>query len=524
MKDRVTNHRSRRGARRTLTVLAVLAAASVSLTGCLFSVIPDKSASPKASAAPDTSGVASDLLPFYDQTVAWSSCSKGFECAKVKAPLNWSDPSTATIELSIIRHPASDGKPLGSLLVNPGGPGASGVELIRDSLSFAVGSELENSYDVVGFDPRGVGGSTAVKCYDAAQMDAYLFDIPKNPRNTPAWAAEVLASGKKFGAACEANSNGILPYITTDFAARDMDLLRAVLGDRKLNYLGYSYGTFLGATYAKYYPERVGRFVLDGAIDPSVSGLDVSVTQGEGFESALRAYMKYCLGGKDCPFRGTVDDAMADLGTLLASVDRTPLRNSDGRMLGADSLVTAIVAALYSQDSWPYLTQALTATLKGDPSVAFQLADFYYDRVDGRYTDNSYEAFNAYNCMDYPNDATPAQIAAANATLKAKAPTIAPYWSTDVNICDVWPVKATGVREKISADGAGPILVIGTTNDPATPYTWAVSLAHQLSSGVLITRVGEGHTGFNKGNSCVDDAVNTYFLKGTVPENGLRCG
>ncbi|MBU4465286.1 MAG: alpha/beta hydrolase, partial [Actinobacteria bacterium] len=373
-----------------------------------------------------------------------------------------------------------------------------------------------------GFDPRGVGESTAVKCFDAATMDSYLFDIPTATRGTEAWTAELTANNKKFGQACEANSNGILPYITTDNAARDLDLLRGVLGDKKLNYLGYSYGTFLGATYAKLFPQRAGRLVLDGAIDPSVSGLDVSTTQAIGFESALRAYMASCLSGTDCPFTGTVDEAMADLGTLLASVDRSPLKNSDGRRLGADSLVTAIVAALYSQDSWSYLTKALTDVLKGDASVAFQLVDFYNNRSDGTYSDNSTEAFRAYNCMDYPDDATQAQKDASTATIAAKAPTIAPYWSGP-DPCDVWPYPPTGVREKISAAGAAPIVVIGTTNDPATPYEWAVSLAGQLSSGVLITRVGEGHTGYNKGNSCVDSAVEAYFLHDTVPQNGLTC-
>jgi pimeloyl-ACP methyl ester carboxylesterase len=507
---------------RLLAAVAALAVASVALTGCLFSIIPDGGSSSTATATPDTEGVAADLLPFYRQTVAWTACSSGFQCAKITSPLDWNDPSKGEIELSVIRHRADD-TALGSLLVNPGGPGASGVALVRDSLNFAVGGILENQYDVVGFDPRGVGESTAVKCYGAKQMDAYLFDIKKSPRNTPAWNAEVTASNTKFADACQANSHGILPYITTEFAARDMDLMRALLGDKKLNYLGYSYGTFLGATYAKLYPERVGRFVLDGAIDPSVSGLDVSTTQGVGFESALRAYMASCLKGKDCPFSGSVDDGMSDLGALLASVDRNPIKSSDGRELGADSLVTAIVAALYSQDSWQYLTQALAEALKGNADPAFQLADFYYNRVDGSYEDNSFEAFNAYNCMDYPDDATQAQKAAADAELRQKAPTIAPYWSSDVNLCDSWPVKATGVREKIAADGAGPIVVVGTTNDPATPYAWAVSLADQLSSGVLVTRVGEGHTGFNKGNTCVDDAVNDYFTKGTVPQDGLRC-
>jgi pimeloyl-ACP methyl ester carboxylesterase len=510
-----------RRARRIVALIAGLAVASVALSGCLYSIIPEAAPSSTTAKAPDTSGVSAELLPYYEQKVDWSSCNSTFECAKITAPLDWSDPSAGDIELSVIRSRATGGTATGSLLVNPGGPRVSGVAPIRATLDVAVGP-LTVSFDVFGFDPRGVGESTAVKCYDAADMDSYLFDIVSAPRGSDAWTTEITDNHRAFAEACDKNSDGILPYITTENSARDMDLLRGVLGDEKLNYLGYSYGTFLGATYAELFPDRVGRLVLDGAVDPSVSALELSTIQGVGFESALRAYMADCLKGQDCPFRGTVDEAMADLGTLLASVDRDPLPAADGRELGADSLMTAIVAALYSDESWPYLTQALTDALAGDPKVAFLLADFYYDREDGRYLDNQTEAFRAYNCMDYPVDATTDQKAAADALLAEKAPTVAPYWSGP-DPCAEWPYPATGVRKPIAAEGAAPIVVIGTTNDPATPYEWAVSLADQLSSGVLVTRVGEGHTGYNKGNACVDDAVVAYFEKGTVPEDGLRC-
>ncbi|GAA1995054.1 alpha/beta hydrolase [Microbacterium pumilum] len=515
--------RSPHRARRVVAVIAGLAAASLALSGCLYSLIPEAAPLPTTSAAPDTSGVPAELLPYYEQAIDWSSCNETFECAMVRAPLDWSDPTGRDIELSIIRSRAEAGPAMGSLLVNPGGPGASGVALIRDSVGFAVGDAVRASYDVVGFDPRGVGGSTAVTCLDAAGMDSYLYDIPSGTRGSDAWIDDLVDANRRFADACEANSDGILPFLTTQNAARDMDLLRGVLGDPRLNYLGYSYGTFLGATYAELFPERVGRLVLDGAVDPSVSILDVEVTQAAGFESALRAYMADCLAKDDCPFRGTVDDAMADLGTLLASVDLDPLRASDGRKLGADSLKMAIIAALYSQDSWEYLTIALTDALAGNPDVAFYLADFYYNRERGAYADNSTEAFVAYNCMDFPVGASGEERAAAEAAIAEKAPTIAPYWLSGANVCAEWPHQATGVREKITADGAAPIVVVGTTNDPATPYAWAVALADQLSSGTLITRVGEGHTGYNKGNGCVDTAVEAYLLDGTVPQDGLRC-
>ncbi|MBO0979948.1 alpha/beta hydrolase [Microbacterium sp. SD291] len=517
------NNRSTSRLRRAAALLSGLAAASVVLTGCLYAAIPEQAApKPSVTNEPDTEGVAENLLPYYGQTLVWTECGTGFDCTDVTAPLDWESPGGGEITLSVVRHQA-EGTPLGSLLTNPGGPGASGVELIQDSLDFAVGADLIENYDVIGFDPRGVGQSTAVKCFDAAEMDEYLYGIPSAPRGSAEWEAELLTAHKSFADACEANSGGILPHITTINSARDMDLIRAVLGDKELNYLGYSYGTFLGATYAELYPEKAGRLVLDGAVDPAISGLDVGATQALGFESALRAYMQSCLDSGECPFNGTVDEAMADLGALLASVNSAPLESGDGRMLGADSLMTGIIAALYSEESWSYLTQALDEALQGDPSTALLLADFYNGRENGSYLDNSTEAFRAYNCMDYPVEEDPAAEAAIEAKIAEGAPTIAPYWSGP-DSCEVWPYPPTGTRGEIHAAGAGPILVVGTTNDPATPYAWSESLAKQLEEGVLITRVGEGHTGYNKGNSCVDEAVEAFLLDDAVPEGGLRCG
>lgn len=504
--------------RRLIIALVGLVAASTLLAGCGQLPAPDRT--------PVVDGVAAELLPFYGQQLDWTACDGADEgayyCTRVTAPLDWAAPAAGEIDLAVIVRVGDSGQSTASLLTNPGGPGASGYSLIADSAVYAVGEELASAFDVVGFDPRGVGRSTAVRCFDAPEMDAYLFDVPAAERGSPEWEAELTARNDDFAAACEAHSAGILPHITTANAARDMDLLRAVLGDEKLTYLGYSYGTFLGATYADLFPERVGALVLDGAIDPSVSGIEVGTTQAIGFESALRAFMASCLGGEACPFGGTVDDAMADLATLLATVDATPLPNEDGRLLGADTLTTAIVAALYAQGSWPVLSMALSDALQGDPAQAFRLADFYYDRAGGRYLSNQTEAFTAYNCMDYPADDDPAAEAAAEARVAELAPTIAPYWS-GVDTCASWPHEPTGTREAIAADGAAPIVVIGTTGDPATPYEWSVSLAEQLSSGVLITREGEGHTGFNKGSACVDDAVVAYLTDQVVPRDGLTC-
>ena len=511
--------------RRLIPMIAGLAVATVTLSGCLYAAIPEQAQpAPSTTKAPDTAGVAADLLPFYSQTLEWTSCDGGgvgFDCTMVTAPLDWENPADGEIELAVVRHQAT-GSPIGSLLTNPGGPGGSGRDFILDSLGYAVGQDLIDNYDVIGFDPRGVGSSTAVRCFVAAEMDVHLYDIPEAPRGSDEWEAELTERNQAFAEACEANSDGILPFITTVNSARDMDLLRAVLGDDELNYLGFSYGTFLGATYANLYPEKAGRLVLDGAIDPSVPGLEVGTTQALGFESALRAYMEDCLDSGACPFNGTVDEAMADLGALLASVERSPLKNGDGRMLGADSLMTAIIVTLYSQDNWTILTQGLEGVLQGDPYIAFYLADAYNGREDGVYLDNSTEAFLAYNCVDYPLEDDTAAEDAAMKRIEEGAPTIAPYWSGP-DTCAVWSTPPTGTRDEIHAAGAGEILVIGTTNDPATPYEWSVALAEQLEGGILITRVGEGHTGYNKGNVCVDEAVERYLIDGIRPDGDLMC-
>ncbi|WP_309129501.1 alpha/beta hydrolase [Microbacterium sp.] len=515
------NRRSKPALRRIAAAAAALISAALVLSGCLYAQIPEGKAS--VTREPDTTGVADELLSFYSQTIEWQQCGSRLDCADVTAPLDWEDPEAGEVSLAIVRHQAT-GQYQGSLLVNPGGPGSSGYDYIADNLTYAVGAPLIENFDVIGFDPRGVGRSTAVTCFeDPAKRDEFNYGLTIEPRNTPEWEAEIQADQKEYAEACAANSGDLLQHVTTVNAARDMDLLRAVLGDTQLNYLGYSYGTFLGATYAKLYPERAQRLVLDGAIDPSVPGLDVGTTQALGFESALRAYLENCLASNGCPFNGTLDDALADFRALLAAVERSPLRNGDGRMLGADTMVTGVITAMYSQSSWQYLTDALAAVLQGDPSAMFYLADSYNGRnPDGTYADNSMDAFNAYNCMDYPVEDDPAAEAAAMKRIEEGAPTFAPYWQGP-DLCEQWPYPPTGTREAITAPGTGPIVVVGTTNDPATPYEWSESLAEQLENGVLVTRVGEGHTGYNKGNGCVDEAVEGFLIEGTVPEDGLRC-
>nr|WP_155840709.1 alpha/beta hydrolase [Agromyces luteolus] len=466
--------------------------------------------------------VAPELEPFYSQVLEWERCDDKL-CATATAPLDWSDPDAGEIELALVRRPAS-GEKIGSLLVNPGGPGVSGYDYIAESIDYAAGPRLQERFDVVGFDPRGVGRSSAVRCYDAAQMDEFLYGIVPGERGSDEWIAEVTEASRDFADTCADGTGDLLGNIDTVSAARDLDLLRAILGDERLNYLGYSYGTFLGATYAGLYPEKTGRLVLDGAIDPTTSIQEVNIAQSVGFEDALKAYLADCLAGDDCPFSGSIDDAADEVARLLASVQANPLRASDGRMLGADALVTGIVYPLYSPESWPYLNEMFESVMFGEADIALLFADLYNHREpDGTYTDNSTEAFRTVNCLDYTWDDDPAKMRADATELAEAAPIIGPYFAYGDIGCAQWPVASEAERSAITAEGAAPIMVIGTTGDPATPYQWAEALAEQLDSGFLVSYDGEGHTAYRKSNACIDDTVEDFLIDGAVPASDPQC-
>ena len=503
--------------------IAALLVATLALTGCVTLFLPDRGRSDTVS-TPTGEDVTADLEPYYSQVLTWTVCEETFQCATAEAPMDWSNPTGERIELALIRSTLAD-DPMGSLLLNPGGPGGSGYDFVRDSLDYAVSARLQDAYDIVGFDPRGVNRSSAVSCYtDPVELDTYLFDLPQYPRGSAEGIAESETSSAAFGQDCLANTGDLLGFVDTVSAARDLDLLRAVLGDEQLNYLGYSYGTELGATYAELYPDKTGRLVLDGAVDPSTSEFDVSKTQAMGFESALIAYLEDCLTGRDCPFDGTAAAAAQQVHDLLGALDQSPLRNDDGRLLGSGSMFTAIILPLYNQDNWPALDQLFTSVFAGRADIAFALADSYYQRSDdGTYLDNSTEAFIAINCLDYRVTSTVDSLEAEAQELERVAPIFGEQFAYGGTACADWPFQSTRDRGPIAAAGSGPIVVVGTTNDPATPYVWAQNLAAQLENGYLVTYDGEGHTAYNKSNACVNDAVDDYFVDGTVPETDPTC-
>ena len=505
-------------------LVAMVAAAALLLSGCSSWFLP-----PRATSAPTNETVAADLAPYYHQVLIWTACDGGFQCTTAKAPLDWSNPAGASIKLALIRKVAT-GHRLGSLLVNPGGPGGSGYDFVRDSLNYAVDAKLQSSYDIVGFDPRGVNHSTAVSCYaNPKSLDAVIFDIPPGAVGSDEWVNSTEQTYKKFGADCKHYTGALLGHVDTVSAARDLDLLRAALGDKKLNYLGYSYGTLLGQTYANLYAKNTGRLVLDGVLDPTASLDDITELQAKGFEHELRAFLAQCPSIKGCPFGSDVDASMTTIRSLLDSLEASPLRNTDGRELGGESMVSAIIDPLYNVGNWPALVDVFSTVMKGDPRYAFQIADDYYDRdtKSGTYTDNSYEAFNAINCLDYPSDTNLADMRKEAVRLNQLAPVIGHLMAYGDALCYDWPYKSIETPGPLPAVGSAPILVVGTTGDPATPYAMAQHVAKLLQNGHLVTYHGDGHTAYNKGTSkgqlCVNNAVDNFFVNGTVPATDPEC-
>lgn len=472
-------------------------------------------------AAPSTDGIAADLLPFYEQTVEWTSCGSGFECADIEVPFDWDDPTADTITLGAKRYLAS-GERTGTVLINPGGPGGSGVEFV-EYVPFLFGQPLLEEFDVLGFDPRGVGESSPVSCLTDAERD--VWDA-KTYTSDDAGLAEMQADAKSFGEKCLENTGPVLGEVDTQSSARDMDVIRHVVGDTQLNYLGFSYGTQLGATYAGLYPENVGRMVLDGAIDLRLSDHEMSLQQAVGFENALRAYVEDCLAGSDCPLSGTTDEALAQVTGLLDQVLANPMPTGDAeRPLTQTLAFYGIAQPLYSQLLWGQLTDALDAAISdGDGSGLLASADSYNSRnPDGTYADNQGEAFRAINCLDSRSDTDRATLDTEAAEIEAAAPTVGQFFTYGALGCADWPFPQAEKTGDLAASGAAPILVVGTTNDPATPYVWAQGLAEQLESGVLVTYEGEGHTAYGQSNDCVLDTVDAYFTDGTVPDDGLVC-
>lgn len=455
-------------------------------------------------------------------SLRWHECGT-IECTTLSVPLDRTHPNGRRIQLSLARRPA-DGRRLGVLLTNPGGPGGSGIELMQNA-DRIFDSALRDRFDIVSWDPRGVGASAPVRC--TSDLD-FFYEVDRS-RADAATARDNVAAAKRFVDACRRNSASLLPHLSTRESADDMEAIRAALGVRSISYLGFSYGTYLGAVYADRYPGRVRAMVLDGAVDPAASYADSMIRQAVGFDRALVAFLAWCRDNARCAFarHGNPTTAFHDLSTMMAQEILPAEVHGEKRTLGPGEANIGIATALYGgkdrDGGWETLGDALRDASRGDGSALLALADAYTRRKPGGVYANETDAFYAIGCLDSP---APRTIAAVR-RLAVRAARSAPVFGASTVWlglpCTYWPVPPVGRVGPIRAAGAPPILVIGTTADPATPYASAQALARELKSGHLLTAVGEGHAAYGRHDSCIDTKVDEYLISRRLPAAGTRC-
>lgn len=480
------------------------------------------------------------LERFYSQSLDWGACDSyatsenaraafqadGLECARLTVPLNYSEPGGTTITIGVLRQRAS-GERIGSLVLNPGGPGASGMTAAASMAPSVASRPLGQRFDIVGFDPRGIGASEpAVRCLTGAERDADRSDDGEVD-GTPQGVAGQEAEERDFARKCaERTEHGeqLLAHLGTRDVVRDLDVLRSVLGDEKLTYLGYSYGTRIGYTYAERFPRNVRAMVLDGALDPEQDIVESLVDQGEGFGKAFTEFAASCTAKPGCALGTDPAGATKAYQDLVRPLIENPVPVGDGRRLSYEDATTGTIQALYSEQLWGSLNTGLAELRQGRGSTLMALADMYNERGrDGRYS-TTQDAFIAIRCVDDPRVTDRAKILEAQRRYAAVAPFLDPGTppSSARDACTFWPVPNTSEPHLPDVQGAPPALVISTTNDPATPYQAGVQLAKAMN-GRLLTFEGNQHTVFLQGNTCVDRAGTAYLIDGTLPPEGKRC-
>ncbi len=463
----------------------------------------------------------SSLAEFQSQKLAWSECYDNFECTYLQVPIDYSNFKEGQFRLHVLRLKASNQRnKIGSLVINPGGPGASGFNYAY-SAEYIFGPSLLEKYDIVGFDPRGVGGSDPIRCLTNSQTDA-SFAADSKPDSQEELNA-LIKEMRQYVSRCESKTKEILHYSTAD-SARDMDLLRSALGQKKLNYLGISYGTYLGTLYANYFPGKVGRMVLDGAISPIVTSTEQNLMQAIGFDSALNAFIADCYKYSDCVLEQPVEKAQQQFISLFKDASTRPLPGTAGRPVTESLVVLGTATALYDRDTgWPKLRAALRQAIAGDGKNFLTLADEYAQRnSEGTYSTNETDAQFVIDCLDWKGPRTTAEIVNEAKVFADKAPVFGPYLAFSGLSCQFFP-KLTIVPPVIKKISTSPILIVGTTRDPATPYSWALDLHNTILNSRLISLNGDGHTGYGHGSSCVDSAVDHYLLTGIPPAQDLTC-
>jgi pimeloyl-ACP methyl ester carboxylesterase len=464
------------------------------------------------------------LAKFYEQGITFQPCGDSLSCATVVVPRDYENPEAGSFGVQIAKRPAGDpANRVGTLMVNPGGPGGSGIEYVR-SADFLFSPEILDRFDIVGFDPRGVAESNPIVCFEPQEADEFLASdaSPDDATETD----ELIELSRKIGELCGERAPELVAQIGSMDVARDMDVIRAVLGESKLDYLGKSYGTLLGALYMEMFPDRVGRFILDGALDPSLGTVEVSYQQAIGFEVALQRFVDDCITHEDCPLRSGGKEGKLEVQRLLDEIDTRPLNTDDpDRPLTQSLALLALASLLYDdREGWPILRWVLGDALLGDGATFLEVADFYVERnPDGTYATNSTDALYAVNCFDGEQAPGLAEVQKLAKEWKKEAPVFGEYLAWGILPCNTWPAYAKTPVGKVTGKGAPPALVIGTLYDPATSYQQAVGLADQLESGVLVSWEADGHTAYGRGSKCIDDLVDAFLTRGVVPQDGIVC-
>ncbi|MDA8267450.1 MAG: alpha/beta hydrolase [Actinomycetota bacterium] len=447
--------------------------------------------------------------------VTWTPCGSDLQCGSVAVPLAYAKPEGATIQIALERHPAEDpAARIGSLVFDPGGPGASGIDAMSEVLAILPVAVLDR-FDIVAFDPRGVGRSDPVSCGPATSTST--GPLPDPVPQTAAARLVLLGSDQAFAAACARSSGPLLAHVGTVDAARDLDRIRAALGDRRLSYIGFSYGTLLGAVYAELFPTHVRAMVLDGAIDPALSTDAMTLDQAEGFEASLERFFSWCATTATCPWRPAGDPTSALLAAIAASRS-APVPAGAGRSAGPGAIYDALLDGLYAPSFYPELGNVLGALATGDGGPILAMSDAYV--ANG--SPNGAAAGAAIDCLDHPVTRDLAAYQALAASDGARAPVFGPLLAWGELGCAVWPVPPTRTPGPVVAAGSPPIVVVGTTGDPATPYAWAVAIAGQLRHGALVTWQGTSHVATYY-SSCVRSIEAAYLTQLTVPGAGTTC-
>lgn len=481
-----------------LASILILAAceASPAATSRPSTITPATATSPVASSFPVGSA---------GQALAWTRCGEGTQCAGLRVPLDYSTPDGKTITLALIRRPATDkAHRIGSIVINPGGPGGSGVDTVRQGPAmFSPG--VMARFDVVGFDPRGVGASSAVQCLIPRSVLAQLTEpYPRDPSEVAEW----LAVAKAEAAACQANSGDLLPYVGTENVARDLDRIRAALGDEKLTYEGTSYGTLIGALYADMFPTHIRAMVLDAPLDPSLDITGLSAGEARGYQRQLDKFLSGCAKDPSCAFTSG-GKARAAFDALMARFAQAPIGGVSAALAWA-----AVELELIANDH-DKLAVALDAASKGDASSMEDIAGWMLEP-------GAVDAHAAVICADYRTSRTPDGIATLADELERVSPDFGSMFAWGSLGCAYWPFESTRVPKAVKAVDAPPILIVAATGDPATPYEWGQALSKQLSSSVLLTRDGDGHGSLGT-SDCIDDIFESYVLDLATPKPGTTC-